>query len=375
MNKALRNLTSCGLLCLGWQLVAAPEVRAELLAFGPPPGSAAPPSNSSATTPPSAATPAPPPATATPGAPAPSPSVPGGYPPQGYPGYPPPSYPPGTYPPANSSPAPGYPPPSYPPGTYPPANSSPPPGYPPPSYPPGTYPPPGYPPPSYPPGTYPPSGSPPPYYPYQQPGYPPAYYQRAPLPRGEAIRLAPGAQTHDGFYLRMQLGLAAAELEGRVPGSTVTYGGAGASAGLAIGYSVAPHLTLYLDLLIAGASGTTPRVNGFAQTGTKRGANMFGVGPGLSFDFGPNLFAAATVLLAGVYVEDNNGSSVADSKSGAALELQFGKEWWASDNWGLGLSGQFIYGAMKGSDPDPTLLAVPDWRIVTGAILFSATYN
>ncbi|HEY8925529.1 MAG TPA: hypothetical protein VIU64_14180, partial [Polyangia bacterium] len=275
-----------------------------------------------------------------------------------YPGYPPPSYPP-----ASAPAAPGYPPQSYPPGTYPQQ-----------SYPPN-YPPQGYPPPSYPPGTYPPSGPPPSYYPYPPPGYPPGYYQRAPLPRWQATRLAPGAHTHDGFYLRMQIGLAAAELEGRVPGRTVTYGGAGASAGLAVGYTVAPHLTLYLDLLIAGASGTTARVNGLSQSGNQYGANVFGIGPGLSLDFGPNLFASATLLLAGVSVDDGSGSSVVDSKSGAALELQFGKEWWVSDNWGLGLSGQFIYGAMKGSDSDPFLLAVPDWRIVSAAILFSATYN
>jgi len=388
----------CGLVFLAsrlaWQLAAPsaaradasagspPHVRAEplarviserTLAFGPPPGTTrpgtAPPSNdaSASSGPPAAG---PPTTTSAPGAPT--------YPPSG--NYPPPGYqPPPGYPPPSGYPPPGYPPQSYPPRSYPP-QSYPPQGYAAPGYPPPApgYPPPGYPPQSYPPQSYPPApypGSPAPYYPYAQPGYPPGYYAPAPLSRPTARARAEGAETHDGFYLRMQIGLAAIDLKGTIPGETVTYGGVGASAGLAAGYTVAPHLTLYLDLLIAGAGSSTPHVNGSVQNEGRNGANVVGLGPGLSYDFGPNVFASATVLLAGVYVDDVNGTSVAESKSGAAIELQLGKEWWASDNWGLGLSGQFIYGSMKGSDQDPVLLAVPDWRVVSGAILFSATYN
>ena len=306
------------------------------VAFGPPPGATRPgaaPGSYDASAPPAAAA----------AGASPSPSVPGT--------------------PTNAASG-GYPPPGYPP-----------PSYPPPAYPPSGYPPPGYPPASYPPAPYPGAASPPGYYPYPQPGYPPNYYPPPPRPRAPGFGLAPGAQTHDGLYLRMQLGLATVDLKGTIPGTTVTYAGAGASAGLAVGYTVAPHLTLYLDFLIAGAGNTTPHVNGYAQTGVQGSPNVFGIGPGLSFDFGPNVFVAATVLLAGVYVDDTNGSSLASSKSGAAIELQLGKEWWVSDNWGLGLSGQFIYGSMKGSDRDPSLDAVPDWRVVAAAILFSATYN
>jgi hypothetical protein len=173
----------------------------------------------------------------------------------------------------------------------------------------------------------------------------------------------------------MQLGISTVELKGKAPGETVTYGDNGASASLALGYTVAPHLTLYLDLLIAGAAGSTPRVNGSAQQGSRFGADVYGLGPGLSFDFGPNVFASATVLLASVHVTDGSGNTVATSKSGAAIELQVGKEWWVADNWGLGISAQFIYGSMGGADRDPTLYMVPDWRVVAFAALFSATYN
>jgi len=355
-------------LCLGWSLLstlAAPSVAGadssavsrgrpegvapgSALAFGPPPATTragtAPASNdASASSGP--ATAGPPTSTAVPSPPAAPPA--------------------GAYPPGYPQAAPGYPPANYPPPSYPPGN------YPAPSYPPG-----GYPPPSYPPSGYPPSVAPPGYYPYAQPGYPPGYYYPAPPPRPRAPTLRPpGARTHDGLYVRMQFGLSALDLQGTIPGTTVTYGGVGVSGGAAIGYTLAPHLTLYLDLLVSTATGTTTHVNGLNQYDGQRGVAFVGMGPGLSFDFGPNLFAAATLLLAGVEVDDSNGNALADSKSGAAVELQLGKEWWVSDNWGIGLAGQFIYGSMRGSDPDPTLLAVPDWRFLSFAILFSATYN
>ena len=74
-------------------------------------------------------------------------------------------------------------------------------------------------------------------------------------------------------------------------------------------------------------------------------------------------------------LNDSNGNVLEKSKTGLALEALFGKEWWVSDNWGLGLSGQVILGRMQGKDVDMTLLEVPTWTAKAFSLLFSATYN
>jgi hypothetical protein len=57
------------------------------------------------------------------------------------------------------------------------------------------------------------------------------------------------------------------------------------------------------------------------------------------------------------------------------FEALVGKEWWVSDNWGLGLSGQMVPGTFRGKDPDLTLGLVPSWKATAFSLLFSATYN
>jgi hypothetical protein len=55
------------------------------------------------------------------------------------------------------------------------------------------------------------------------------------------------------------------------------------------------------------------------------------------------------------------------------LEGQVGKEWWVSSNWGLGLAGRALLGAMK--DRPLVNENVTTWRLAAFSLLFSATYN
>ncbi len=336
-------------------LVAPAKARAQAPAappvFKPAPPAAPAPGPVAAPAKPESPAPAAPPAPATPGAtpatatpPAQSPPVPS-----------PPAAasagkPPGT-PPANA------PPPGYPPGY------GPPPGYPPASYPPGYAPPPGYPTGSYP---YP--------YPYAYPyPYPSAYPPPAPPPPAHP----PGAGVHDGGYIRLQLGLNWTGVTARVGSDTVTYNGAGGSISAAFGYSFTQHLILYAEFFDAGAIDATVKTNG-ASTNTGQsmlGTDLSGLGLGAAYYFGPNVFAAATVLDCQIDVSDSSGATLVESQNGLGLELLFGKEWWASDNWGLGVSGQVIFASMKGKDTDLVLNQVPSWHTTSLSLLFSATYN
>jgi len=64
---------------------------------------------------------------------------------------------------------------------------------------------------------------------------------------------------------------------------------------------------------------------------------------------------------------------VARSAWGFTFEGLFGKEWWVSDNWGLGVCGQVLLGAMK--DRPESHESVPTWRLTVFSVLFSASYN
>ena len=104
--------------------------------------------------------------------------------------------------------------------------------YPPPGYPPAGYPPPGYPPPGYPPPGYPPPGYAPP---------PAGGYPYAPPPR----HAAPGFQTHDGVYLRLQLGAGYTRMSASQGGDSAVISGGSASIGLAVGGAVTDNLIIY----------------------------------------------------------------------------------------------------------------------------------
>ena len=65
---------------------------------------------------------------------------------------------------------------------------------------------------------------------------------------------------------------------------------------------------------------------------------------------------------------ENNSGSVEGSLKGFAL--RFGKEWWISDNWGLG--GQLQYNMISfDADTDPE--ETNDFSSI--GVLFSATFN
>jgi hypothetical protein len=194
----------------------------------------------------------------------------------------------------------------------------------------------------------------------------------APVAYGTAPGAAPGARTHDGGYVRLQLGFNWTGVAASAAGSRVDYDGWGGSVAAAIGLSATDHLILYMEALDAGAwDGSIDGRGGRPDVGT----DVIGIGPGATYYFGPNLFVAATLLLARAKLTNSNGDVLEASSQGFALELLAGKEWWVSANWGLGVSGQLVAGRMGGRDTDTNLNAVPRWRTTSLSLLMSATYN
>jgi hypothetical protein len=229
-------------------------------------------------------------------------------------------------------------------------------------------PPPGYGPPA--PYYYPP----PPYYPYYPYQSPPTYpgVQPAGPPR-EA-----GAETHDGGYLRLQLGVNTTKMKASSPSGEWVFDGGGASFGIAVGGAVVPNLIVYAEFLVAGAAEPTVERNQDPVAGIRvGGSDVYGVGPGIAYYFDPaNIFLAATILYGRARITDTtNENNLFETESGKVFELLLGKEWWVSDNWGLGVSAQAILATLRGRAPIQADELVPEWKVSSFSLLFSATYN
>ncbi len=223
-------------------------------------------------------------------------------------------------------------------------------------------------PPAYAPAPYapPPGYAPAPYAP------PPGYYAPQPYPP-QAYAPPPmvGYHEHDGFYLRLLLGPGYFHNSASYNGVTITESGVGATFGMAAGGVVAPNLVVYGELL--GTSVTDPHYDDGSTSGSYSGVNetLVGFGPGIAYYLQGNMYVSGTLLFSKITYSDSNNSdnSVDGTDLGVGLGLTFGKEWWVSYDWGLGVSGQLLAASMKDANFDTR------WTTIVASLLFSATYN
>jgi len=227
------------------------------------------------------------------------------------------------------------------------------PGAPPPAYPPPGYPPPGYPPPGYPPPGYP-------------PGYPPAAYQSQPTP---------GSHHHDGFFLRFLAGFGYTSMGADLgPADTKISGGGGGFA-LALGGALTPNLILFGELLQSIAVEPKVEVGDASATAQDASASLVGIGAGLAYYLSNNLYLSGTLAFSQISLQDADNQEVADTEFGPGLSLVVGKEWWVSDNWGLGMAAQLYAATMKDRGPAVAGGDAPTWQATGLNLLFSASFN
>jgi hypothetical protein len=179
---------------------------------------------------------------------------------------------------------------------------------------------------------------------------------------------ASGYHAHDGFFMRLSLG------GGGVSASKSgeKYSGGSVAFGAAFGGAIAHNLILYGEVF--GHSAHEPKHTVGKNSGTERGLDLgvAGIGPGVAYYFMPlNLYLSGTLLLQQVSLSDsNNSNSSADiTKVGLAGNLMVGKDWWVSDNWGLGVAAQLLLGSAKDRYTDS------NWSTAAVALMFTATYN
>ena len=171
---------------------------------------------------------------------------------------------------------------------------------------------------------------------------------------GSAAVAAP--ETHDGFYLRLAAG----------PGMSLGQSVQIANTSVAVGWAVRENLIVQLD--ISGVKSIA--------AGADAGTDVLNVGVGAVYYLMPaNLYFAGS---AGVSNQFDPDYYYRRTTAGWAANFLLGKEWWVSENWGIGIAGQFMYSSV----PEMYVDSVGGWRdsykhsnLKFFGLHLSATYN
>jgi len=219
------------------------------------------------------------------------------------------------------------------------------------------------PPPGYAPGYGPPAYPPPPrgYAPgsYYPPGYAPVGY-------------GPPPNLHDGFYLHMQIGGGGTRVSGTDAfGESVKISGGSLSIGIALGGAITPNLIVFGTLFFSGLGMPDVSVGGFASGTSNGSAVVTGIGPGVAYYLEPfNVYFSGTLGAMAFEMDDVNGNAIYQTKAGIGCQILVGKEWWISQDWGLGVAGEFVGASMKDKSDNGIT-----WSATAFSLLFSTTYN
>ena len=191
---------------------------------------------------------------------------------------------------------------------------------------------------------------------------PPAY---GPAAYGAAD---PTAHRHDGFYLRMFLGLGYTAMS--LEDQDLDVSGGGGAFGIAAGFAVSDNLIVYAEIFDDIAVNPKVKINGMTGDTEDVNAGVVAIGAGLAYYIQPsNIYVSGTLSLGQITVQQN-GEEVGESEFGPGVSLMVGKEWWVSNNWGVGVAAQLYAGRMKDKGEN-----APTWSTTAAAIAFSATFN
>jgi hypothetical protein len=189
-----------------------------------------------------------------------------------------------------------------------------------------------------------------------------------------------GAEAHEGFFLRLTLGLGWHAWKKQLPvpppddsglplgGGEASASGVGLGLGIAIGYVVAPNLALHITGTGHVVGEPVLELGGMEieNKGSSLAAMLLGIG-GTYYLMPMNVYVSASFGFGGMQFIPKEDIDPLDTDAGFAWELMAGKEWWVADDWGLGAALQFA------------MVNTPDEGERSAAFavnaLFSATYN
>jgi hypothetical protein len=179
----------------------------------------------------------------------------------------------------------------------------------------------------------------------------------------------PLPRTHDGLFLRLQPGVSGAASQATTDDDMdLSLSGPGASFSWGVGHAVTPNLILGLDFSSSLVLGPTLKIDDEeleADEDVKWSVHYAGASA-TTYLGTTNLYLSGGLGALAMKL-DAPGMSEAETEIGFGGRIAVGKEWWTSDNWGIGLGAELLVGAIP--DDDAT------WSTAAFNIALSATYN
>jgi hypothetical protein len=186
---------------------------------------------------------------------------------------------------------------------------------------------------------------------------PAAYAPPAPPPEPE----------HAGFFLRLHLGPG---FDSFSAGST-QLSGAGLSFALALGGAVAPNLAVFGNFFESGAVKLSSLKSNRTDLVGADNAAMAGLGAGVIYYIEPlNLYLSGALALTVFFIEDVKGKMLDQTDGGIGFDGMVGKEWWASQHWGVGAAVEIIAATAMKDQNDPSV----HWTAEAFNFVLSASY-
>ena len=182
--------------------------------------------------------------------------------------------------------------------------------------------------------------------------------------------------THDGFHLRFGVGLVGGASTVYSGDTSLTFGGPGLLDGVQVGGSPIENLSIFFeaDCLTLFSANTGSNKDGGLKPSNQDGPSFYGLmtGVGVGYYFMPqNIYVSGAVGAAFNRVSlSDDGVDFNTQDMGFGFTAMAGKEWWVSDNWGVGMAGQFLY--LQGSGRTS---AVASSHTVAFGLILTATYN
>jgi hypothetical protein len=197
----------------------------------------------------------------------------------------------------------------------------------------------------------------------------PALAAAQPVPQSDMMG-DPTYQRHFGFFFRPEFGFGYVSSSASAGGIDYATKGGGASLALAIGGAVSENFIIGAQAWDIVAISPTVELGGMsASTSSDTSSGVVGYGLLLNWYLPGNTYLALTPSLTRLTLSDNGKDFV--SEWGFGLRAVFGKEWWVSNHWGLGLAGGLGFSSNK----DSAEAGAPTWKTFGFSVNLSATYN
>ena len=158
-------------------------------------------------------------------------------------------------------------------------------------------------------------------------------------------------RAHDGFFLNIALGMGYQSIDFVVEDwqeETDNKAGLVTDIDFKVGGRISYNTLMHLTLAGTTKTGTTDYDDEYENIR----ANMALLGLGVTHYFDYNIFITASCGISQFHANSNvavfsatvKNKASQDINTGFGFQVGSGKEWWVSDNWGIGASAALLYG-------------------------------